>query len=301
MRRIVPVYLAVIALSGCGNDENASSEPTKKDYEDASAELKEPIGLISAYMPYMEVPKGDGKYDPRPTAKDVQPRQERAANAIRFAATGARQRGKSPVTKLLGDALAKVSKDCTRAEGDEAVKRCKDAISALDVELEKQSKAASDAGASSKMPRIGPDAITDKSKKDLEPYLKTLGPTPKEVETLKGLNDAKADIASLITTCDEAAEEQKLVEATYEGKDEELRKLAVKHRFAIEAICRAVRRVDALRAELEPCKEKKARETPECKLACNKGQNILAEGMPAAAQETFPGYYKGICEEDEKK
>ncbi len=298
MRQLVLVSAVVLLSIGCGNDEEGDP---KKDFDDAAAELAGPIGEISAFLPYLEPPKADGKHDPRPTARDVQPRQERAANAIRLAATAARQRGKSPVTKKLGDALATVARDCTRAEGDEAIKKCKDAVAALDVELEKQSKAASDAGATSKIPRIGNDAIDAAAKKKLEPFLKALGPTPKESETLKALEDEKADIAQLIMTCDAAALEQKEVEGTYEGKDEDLRKLAVKHRFAIEAICRGVRRVDALRAELKPCEEEKNKDTPECKLACSKGKNILKEGMPSAAQETFPGYYKGICEEDDKK
>ncbi len=302
MRRfaLVSLYVLLVApLGACGEGEDPNA--AKKDYEAAAIDLTEPIGEMAAYLPYLETPKADGKYDPRPAARDVGPRKERAANAIRFAAAAARQRSKTEAVKQLGPALADVGRGCTRAEEDDAVKKCKDAINALDAELEKLGKAASEAGATAKIPRIGPEAITPKSKKELEPYLRALGPTPKEVVTLKALNDKSTDVAQFLITCDEAAEEQKLVEKTFEGKDEELRKLAVKHRFAIEAVCRAVRRVDALQAELKPCEEKKNIDTPECKLACSKGKNILEEGMPAAAQETFPDYYKGICEEEDGK
>ncbi len=298
MRKFPLFFATALLFSACGEDDNTQSD--KKNYEDSAKELATHIGVISIYLPYLEVPKADGKYDPRPAARDVQPRQERAANAMRMAAAAARQFGKSPVTKLLGDAFANLGRSCTRAEGDEAVKKCKDAVLALDVELEKQAKAASDAGATGKTPRIGPDAITDASKEAIAPYLRALGPTPKEMETLKSLNDPKADVANLTLGCDAAAEEQKLVEKTYEGVDEGLRKLAVKHRFAIEAICRVVKRIEASRAELRPCEEKKNIEKPECVLACSKGNNLVKEGMRAAAQETFPDYYKQICEEEAK-
>ena len=300
-----PTWLVVGVLAGClvgcGNDEKKGDGPSKEDYDAAAGELADHVGLISLYVPYLDPPKADGKYDPRPTARDVQPRQERAANAIRMTATAARQRTKSPVIKLLEDAFANVGRACTRAEGEDAIKKCKDAINALDAELEKQGKAASEAGATAKIPRIGADAVTDKAKKDFEPFLKALGPTPKEVETLKGLEDPKADVMELAAKCDMAAEEQKTVEATYQGVDEELRKLAVKHRFAIEAICRTMKRVEASRVELGPCKEEKKLEDKECVLACSKAKNLVKEGMPTAAQESFPEYYKEICEPDEDK
>lgn len=300
MRRIALLCCAAAAVWACGDEENTSGLPTKADYELSATEIAHDIGLISIHLPHLEVPKADGKYDPRPTARDVQPRQERAANAIRMAATSARQRGKSPVTKkLLGDALAEVSRKCMRAEGDKAVAACKDAVSALDVELEKQSKAASDAGATNKMPRIGPAAITAEVKKEFEPFLKALGPTPKEVVVLKALGDPKADIEALMMDCDAAAEEQKAVEETYTGVDEELRKLAVKHRFAIEAICRVVKRIEASRLELTPCEKDDKKKEPECVLACSKGKGLIDEGMPTAAQENFREHYKAICEADD--
>jgi hypothetical protein len=291
---------------GCGNEETKGSGPSKEDYDTAAKELKDGVGLISLYVPYLDPPKSEGKHDPRPTARDVQPRQERAANAIRMAAHALRQRGKSPVVKELADPLGKVAKDCTRAEGDEAVNKCKAAVSALDAALEKQAKAAADAGATSEIPRIGPDSATDESKKDFAPYLKALGPTPKEKETLKGLEDAEAKPGDLAVTCDAAAAEQKVIEETFRGVDEELRKLAVKHRFAIEAICRTLKRVEKSRLELKPCEELD-RETDEkdwrekqCPLACKKAKGLVDEGMPAASQEDFPAYYKKVCVEDEE-
>lgn len=294
-------------VAGCGNDENAGGGPTKQDYEDAAKEMADGIGLISLYVPYLDAPKAEGKYDPRPTARDVQPRKERAADAIRLAAHEMRQRGKSKVTKALGDALASVSRACTRAEGDEAIKKCKDAVNALDVELEKQAKAGSEAGATAKIPRIGPEAATETAKKKFEPFRKALGPTPKEVETLTALNDAKANIDKMIADCDAAAEEQKAVEKTYEGVDEELRKLAVKHRFAIEAICRIVKRIEASKAELKPCEEidkerdEKKWGEAQCPLACSKAEGYIKEpGIPSAAQEDFDGYYKKVCIEEKK-
>jgi hypothetical protein len=295
MRKLALLCFAVFTLSACCEEKGMTP---KQEFEAAAEELGHGVGLISVYLPYLEAPKSQGKHDPRPTARDVQPRQERAANAIRMAAHGARQRG-AAARKHIWDPLSRVARDCTRTEGDAAVKKCKDAVSALDVELEKLAKSASDAGASGKMPRIGADAITDASKKGIEPYLKALGPTPKEAETLKALEDPKADIANLTIACDAAAEEQKLVEKTYEGVDEGLRKLAVKHRFAIEAICRIVKRIEASKAELTPCEKDENKEKPECVLACSKAKGYVDTGMPCAAQETYPDYYKEICVEEE--
>jgi hypothetical protein len=287
-------------LPGCG--EEAATGVTKQDYEDAIAELTEPVALMAVYLPYLERPKAEGKYDPRPKARDMPNRSERAANAIRFAATGARQRAKSPVTKALKDALNTVARDCTEALEDAPLAKCKQAINSLDAELEKTGKAASEAGATGKMPRINADAITDRAKKELEYYAKALGPTPKEAALLKNLEKADADVMQMMTDCREAEEEQKAVTAaTFENKDEDLRKLSVVHMFAIAATCLKLERVEALRNELVPCKEKKNKETPECVLACSKAKNLTAEGMPAAALETFPGQHKETCEEEEKK
>jgi hypothetical protein len=291
--------LSSCTLAGCGNDGPAGL--TKKDYEDSIAELTEPVALIAVHLPYLDKPKSEGKYDPRPKARDVPNRSERAANAIRFAATSARQRAKSPVTKELKDLLNAVARDCTEALEDAPIAKCKLAINALDAELEKKGKAASEAGAAGKMPRINPEAITDRAKKELELYTKALGPTPKESSLLKNLEKADADVIQMIGECHEAAEEQKeITAATYENKDEDMRKLSVVHMFAIEAICRSLERVEALRNDLLPCKEKKNKETPECVLACSKAKNLIVEGMPAAALEVFPTQYKETCEEEDK-
>ena len=293
--------LLIVGLSqGCGGE---SDELTgKAAYDQAAVDLEDGIGVMSIYLPYLEVPKKEGKYDPRPTARDVQPRQERAANAIRMAAAGIRQFAKSPVIKTLHEPLANVGRACTRAEGDEAIKKCKDAVLALDAELEKLAAEGSKEGATTKFPRIGPDAINEHAKKEFAPYRRALGPTPKEVVVLKALEDPKADINQLIMDCDAAAEESKAVHKTYEGVDEDLRKLAVKHLFAVEAICRAIKYIEKERGELKLCEneEYKEKEEAKCVLACTRSKNLIKKGLVSAAQEDFPAYYKEQCEEEEQ-
>ena len=84
--------LAVLATAGCGNkgsgDEKAEAE--KKAFDAAAAVLVEPIGIISAYHPYLTPPDFSAKYMPS-RHNDNDRAMAAAANEIRHAANGANQ------------------------------------------------------------------------------------------------------------------------------------------------------------------------------------------------------------------
>lgn len=289
-----------LSLTACGAKQG-DGKLTAEHYQSAASELKEPLGVISLFLPYLDPPKSKGKYDPRPTARDMPKRAENAAEAIRHASNRARQFSKSPVIgKLLLEPFVEVSRKCTRAADPEAAAVCKTAVLALDAELQKQGEAGAALGATGKLPRVAPGSITEGSNKTASMYLEAIGPHPLEIKVLAMLKDDKVNENELITLCESAAAEAVVIYMTFKGRDEDIYKLAVVHKFSIDGICNRLKAADGGLKMVRECKDKDFDKLPECRLACARAKTRINEGMPAAIFEPLPGVHEEICVKDQE-
>ncbi len=292
------IGLFIFAAAGCkGKDEAAEKAAAEKTALEAAApEVSKAVGLISAYLPYTADPGAAEKYATK-RRNDMQRATELAANEVRHVANAARQnvdRGGSAATKAMGEAFAAISTACTDANEQVKLDACTAKVKALDDALGKFEDACRAVGVTAKIPRVGPAAITDESKKAIAAYVKARGPGQAERAFFAKCAEEKATVASVIEACRAAASETEQVANAYEKADEPIRVLSATHNMSVGAQCNALGAVETAQKEIAACKNKP--KTPECTTSCGKVKTILDDGIPAAAFASLPKEHAEICE-----
>ncbi len=311
--RLATIPLTIAFFSGCnGADTKADGAPTKEDYDKAITALIEPIGLISAYLPYLENPedkeKGQ-KYAPKRRYDEVKAAFH-AANEIRHTTNGARQqfkRAKNKVLNTISPELTKVTKACASPDEMPAVERCEKQVLELNKMLEKLAGEAKAAGATGKFPTVGPDAVTETAKKKLAPYKEALGPGKAELIHWATLKDEKATTTDVLSNCKVAHQEAEAVWKSFEKADPEVRKLAAIHMLAVKAQCDQATVTDGVLMGVRTCAEKYSDENKKkieeeeeqaCKLACANAKTRIKIGLEAAAFAPLEKEYEELCLRD---
>ncbi len=310
---LATISMTVALCAGCNGDgDKPNAGSSKEDYEQAITALVEPVGLISAYLPYLKNPedkeKGQ-KYAPKRRYDEVKGAFH-AANEIRHTTNAASQkfrRSKSKVLKDLGPPLVKVTKACATPDEMPAVERCKKEVAVLAKVLEKLAEDAKAAGATKKFPLIGPDAVTETAKKKIAPYQEALGPGKLELVHWATLKDEKATTTDVISNCQAAHGEAEAVWKAFEKADPEVRKLAAIHMLAVKAQCNQAQITDGILMAVRTCAEKysednkkkiEEEEEQECKLACANAKTRIGIGVPAAALAPLEKEYEELCLRD---
>jgi len=289
------VALAVAFTPACGggDDKAAAAEAERKAQEAAATELKEPIALISAYLPYLR---------PADTSKDRfspkrRPDEERStaytAEEIRHVANSARQslKGDSPVIKDIVTALQNVAASCTEANDPTAIDKCSGSIDKLNDTL-KKSEGASQGGAV-KFPRVGPESVTEQAKKGIATFLRAKGPGDATKAYITKRSDPNVTTADLSSACQSAVDEAGSSAMAFEKAEEPIRLIAVTRKMSMESQCGVLTATETLHKDLKDCRKKA--KTPDCKAICGKAKVRVDDGVPAAAFLPFEKDYAEIC------
>lgn len=291
---VVGTALALVVGCKGGEEKDAAAEAAKKAQEQAAAELKQPVALISAYLPYVRPSEDKDRYLPK-----RRPDEERAtafaANEIRHAANKARQalRGDTPVVKDLTAALADITKACAEAADTDAFKACVASVEKFDGVLKKSEGAVP--GSTVKFPRVGPEAVNDEAKKDIASFLKAKGPgdAGKAYATKRG--DASVSSADLSTACQSAMDEAAAAAQAFEKAEEPIRLIAVTRKMSMESQCGVLTAMETLKKDVNDCRKKA--KTPDCKVVCAKAKQKVEDGIPAAAFLPLEKDVADICKE----
>jgi len=263
--------------------------------------MKEPIALISAFKPHLDIPKLDGKYTPKDNRNDLDTASYYAANAIRHTANDARQkasRSDSPVAQELAAPMTEVAKACATPDDKEDVDTCKAAIEALDKALGEASTKAEAAGAGA-MPRVDEKAIGDAAKAEVGVFLEAKGPNPAEKDLLAAMKDEGKQPKELLDGCEKTMGELDGVIMKLERKPEDLKKVAIVHKEKVKSWCVRMKDMASILDALEgPCKDNT--DTDECKQMCAKARRRLSQGTVAAAFEKLKKVREEVCEGDEE-
>jgi hypothetical protein len=298
-KRMFAVVGITLALgAGCGNkgSGDAAAAAEAKAFDAAAAVLVQPVALISAYRPHLTAPDDSQKYFPK-RHSHLDRALTAAANEIRHAANGASQnveRAGAAGTKELETALKAVAGACAEAQEPEAFTKCNVSLTALDAALAKADTARVAAGASTKIPRIAPESVTEEAKKAMAGFLKVKGPNPAEAALMAKRADPAASTADVITACQAAADEADAISKQFEKAEEPLRLVAVTHKMSADSQCGQLTAAETLRKELGDCKKKA--KSSECKIVCAKTKGIIDDGLPAASFEPMTKEYAAICE-----
>jgi hypothetical protein len=292
----VALALVLFHVTACGGgeDKNAAAEAEKKAQEAAAAELKEPIGLLSAYLPYLKPAESKDRYTPK-----RRPDEERstayAAEEIRHVANSARQslKGDSPVIKDIITSLTNVASSCTDAQDPTAIDKCSGAIDKLNETL-KKSESASQGGAV-KFPRVGPESVTEQAKKEIGAFLKAKGPGDATSAYMKKRSDPNTSAADLSSACQSALDEASSAAMTFEKSAEPIRLIAVTRKMSMESQCGILTAIETLHKDLKDCRKKA--KTPDCKVVCGKAKVKVEDGIPAAAFLPLEKDFAEICAE----
>ncbi|MCK6589436.1 MAG: hypothetical protein HUU21_04165 [Polyangiaceae bacterium] len=288
------VLALALVLSACGKgeDKNAAAEAEKKAQEAAAAELKEPIALLSAYLPYLKPAETKDRYTPK-RRPDEDRSTAYAAEEIRHVANSARQsiKGDSPVIKDLVTALQNVSTSCTGAEDPEAIGKCSDSVDKLNETL-KKSESASQGGAV-KFPRVGPESVTEQAKKEIAAFLKAKGPGDATKAYVAKRSDANVSPADLSSACQAAMDEAGSAAMQFEKAAEPIRLIAVTRKMSMESQCGLLNATETLHKDLKDCRKKA--KTPDCKAVCGKAKARVDDGIPAAAFLPLEKDFAEIC------
>ena len=311
--RLACIPLTVALCTGCnGKDDKDGGAPTKADYEAASKALLEPVGLISAYVPYLENPENKTKghkYAPKRRYDEVKAAFH-AANEIRHATNAASQkfkRAKNKVLNTLSPELTKVTKACATPDEMPEVERCEKQVAELNKLLTKLAEDAKKAGAGGTFPVIGPDSVTETAKKKIAPYQEALGPGKLELVHWATLKDEKATTSDVLANCRKAHQEAETVWENFEKADPEVRKLAAIHMLAVKAQCDQAETTDGVLMAVRTCAEKysddykkkiEEEEEQECKLACANAKTRIKIGLEAAAFAPLEKEYADLCLRD---
>jgi len=248
------------------------------------------VAIIAAYLPHLAAPDGKDRFASKRRA-DLEKAAQAAANEIRFAANGARQRidGSAATTKDLVAALGAVSAACTDAADPAAVEKCTASVKALDGVLQKTEAA----GGTAKLPRVAPEAVTDEARAATAPLLRARGPGAAEKAYVEKRADEKVAVSDLVTACQAAAEEAGGTAKAFEKAEEPLRLVAVTHKMALDSQCNGLNTAETVRKELQDCRKKA--KSSECAIVCGKTKTIVDDGVPAAAFSVLEKDYADIC------
>lgn len=289
--RTTPVFaLLSLTLASCAGEDTSAAPDPKLDAE-AAAEVKEHVGMISAYLPYIAEPDTSDKYEPKRT--DLDRATVYAANEIRHAANGLRQRMQrkgGATADALAESLGPVANACADVPSPEGLTKCRDAVGAIEAAL---GKAETDGG--QKLVRVGPASVTEAGKKSLEAFLEVRGPGEAEKAFVKKRGDAKAKLSEVASACEAAAFGLEATANKYEKGDEDLRLVAVTHHQAFQAQCTKIRRAEVTWANVQGCEKKP--DEPDCKIACGKAKAMIKGGVHAAALEKITEDVEKFCED----
>ncbi|MSP25421.1 MAG: hypothetical protein EXR75_09705 [Myxococcales bacterium] len=295
-----PVF-AFVAAVGCGNKAVDPAEKERAGYGTAIAETRDMVGVVAAFLPYLEAKPAAGKYVPKRRA-DLDRGASFAANSIRGAANRARLKllsSPSDVPKALTEAFIAITKACQDADGAEALGVCRASVDALDKALAEAGTKAAALGITEKFPRVSSEFIADKAKKELAPFLMAMGVGAKvEDAYFAVLADEKAAPRDVYEACKTAETEAELKTRELEKVNDELRKVAAVHEQSLEGQCVRLNRTDGTWQELAPCKKDKKKD--ECVLACSKAKAIVAEGIPAAAFAKMADDVAELCKDEDE-
>jgi hypothetical protein len=308
MRTISAVF--VVLAMGCNKGGGDAGAKEKEAYQKSISDVREMVGVISAFMPHLEPAPLKGTYAPK-----VRPDFDRAAtfaaNGIRSAANRARQnlqKQGSTIADKLAEPFVAVTKVCADAKDPDAVGKCKASVNALDAALQEAGGKAAAAGVTDSFPRIGAGAVNETGNKEMAPLVTAMGGGKAETAFYAKLEDANATSQDVVDGCQAAEDETKGAMKAVEKIDEEARKVAAVHNQMIVGVCAKVGRAEMARANLESCiqeKEKKKKlskeREEECNLSCTAGKAVIEGGIPAATFEKIKGQFKDFCEKDEDK
>lgn len=291
---LLPMVLALVAC-GDKSDPAAEAAKKKKDIDDAIAILAPAIAKISAFQPHIVLPDAKEKYAPANRQSDVRAATA-AANEVRHEATATRQALKkvtSPVIAPIEAALDAVSTACADAKEEAQIQGCLKSITALDEALGKAAGDATAAGAGSKLPRVGKEAITKEAEAATKHLVTARGPGPDEAAYRTKRADPKATFDDLDKACQKAESEADTVATQYENADEPIRLVAVTRKMSMASQCKKLRTAETARTELDVCK--KTPKSSECAMACGKAKAVIDEGLPAAYFETLTKTQEEAC------
>jgi hypothetical protein len=295
----------VVGLLACNKGEEQNSGGDKEVYGKILGIVKDPVSIVSAYLPYLEPKALAGKYAPsrRP---DFDRSATFAANGIRHAANTARQKLQaetSPIAMNLAEPFVAVTRACADLPDLESAGKCKAAVQALDAALQDAGGKAASAGVAEAFPRVGEKAINDVAKKEVAALAQAMGGGKAELAFYATLEDAAATPQAVVDGCQGAEEEGTVNMKAVEKIDEEVRKVAAVHREMLKAVCARVARADKARADLDACVQEKDKKKvlskerdEECRRVCTAGDAVIKEGIPAATYGKIPELYKSLCE-----
>jgi len=291
LRTTLCISLLSLGLASCAGEESKAAPDATLDAESA-ADVNEHVGMIAAYLPYIAAPDTSDKYEPK--RGDVDRATVYAANEIRHAANGLRQRLQrkgGATANALGASLGEVAEACADLPKPEALATCRDKVTALEAAL---AKAETDGG--QKLARAEPGAITEAGKKSLEPYVEVRGPSDAEKTFMKKRGDAAIKLSGVASACEAAAFGLESTANKYEKRNEDLRLVAVTHHQAFQAQCTKMRRAEVTWAQVQGCEKKP--DEPDCKIACGKANAMIKNGVPAAALENIGEDVEKFCKKD---
>ncbi|MBM4360038.1 MAG: hypothetical protein FJ096_18185 [Deltaproteobacteria bacterium] len=295
----------VVSLLACKKGEDVKQGGDKEVYAKILGIVKDPVAIMSAFLPYLDPKPLAGKFAParRP---DFDRSATFAANGIRHAANNARQKlqaESSSIAATLADPFVAVTRACADLPDLESAAKCTKAVQALDAALQDTGGKAASAGVPEAFPRIGEKAVNDLAKKEVAPLAQAMGGGKAELAFFATLEDAAASPQAVVDGCQGAEDEGTSNMRAVEKIDEEVRKVAAVHREMLKAVCARIGRADKARSELDACvKEKeKSKALPkerddECRRVCTAGDAVIKEGIPAATYAKIPELYKTLCE-----
>ncbi len=290
-----------LALPGCAEEKEDPAAKERAGYAATLGETKELVGVVAAYLPYLDAKPADGKYAPKRRA-DLDRGATYAANGIRGAANRARQKlqaSSSESSKALAEPFVAITRACQDADGEEALGKCKAAVTTLDKALEEAGKKAAAVGVTEKFPRVSAEFIGELGNKELAPLLIAMGIGAKSEDTyFAKLADEKAAVRDVYDACKTAETDAEGKTRELEKVNDELRKVAAVHEQTLEGQCVRLNRTDMTWQELEPCKKDTKKD--ECKLACGKARAIVKEGVPAAAFAKLADDVGELCKEEDE-
>jgi len=292
--------LSLVGACDSGGSAEGAQELDLAAYERAAAELREPAALITAYLPHLSLPEDKQAYAPK-SRPELQEASRHAANEIRHTANLARQRVVSPVSLGLTKPLVDVAVACARPRDDAAVAHCVEVVQDLAAAFEQTAQKGKALGLAA-FPLIGEKGtVTEAAKKAIAPFERAVGPGKTEKDYFAKRGDSKVTAGELVMACQASAAEAEAVMRGFDGKNEDLHKVAAIHQQSLIAQCAKLGLADSVTQGIKDCHKemKKPEPSQECKLACAKAEALLKEGVPAAVFAGVEESYPAECETDE--
>jgi hypothetical protein len=288
---------ALSALAACGGGGETKLTP-KADFELAVKDLTNPVAIMAVYERYL-TPPPDPKFNPRHRS-DQEKAAMHAANEIRFACTGVRQRSKSAAVAALAGPLGEVSKACAKPDNMDEVKACTGKLAELKKALEAKAAEAKAAGVSG-FPLLAQEAINDHAKADIAPFNRAMTPGKEETAYLGKLQDDKLTTDDVVNACRNAAGEVDANVHTLKDAGDTIHSLSRIHKMSMDAHCTVLTRADGLYKGLKLCLElEKVTEEAEteCRRVCAQAKTQLSTGLPAAAFKDMQERWDETCSKE---